>query len=118
MRAQAALWEVFEPKPGRWRGIAEIPGGNLVLREPYAGVDATRRFVIDASALSDAPRSALTEACICGRIMSGLASPTDCPLFGGACTPDRPVGACMVSTEGTCRIWHQYGGRPDLEGVA
>jgi hydrogenase expression/formation protein HypD len=60
----------------------------------------------------------LAEACICGRIMSGLASPTDCPLFGGACTPDRPVGACMVSTEGTCRIWHQYGGRPDLEGVA
>jgi hydrogenase expression/formation protein HypD len=117
-RAQAALWEVFEPKPGRWRGIAEIPGGNLVLREPYAAVDATRRFAIDASALSDAPRSALAEACICGRIMSGLASPTDCPLFGDACTPDRPVGACMVSTEGTCRIWHEYGGRPDLEGVA
>jgi hydrogenase expression/formation protein HypD len=118
LRAQAALWEVFEPKPGRWRGIAEIPGGNLVLREPYADVDAQRRFAIDASALSDAPRSALAEACICGRIMSGLASPIDCPLFGGACTPDRPVGACMVSTEGTCRIWHQYGGRPDLEGVA
>ena len=118
VRAQAALWEVFEPAPGRWRGIAEIPGGNLVLRERFHGVDALKRFTVDASALSNAPRSALSEACICGRIMTGIASPPDCPIFGGACTPDHPVGACMVSTEGTCRIWHQYGGRPDLGGDA
>jgi hypothetical protein len=51
--------------------------------------------------------------CICGPIMSGLATPADCALFGGACVPDSPVGACMVSSEGICRIWHQYGGRPD-----
>jgi hydrogenase expression/formation protein HypD len=118
VRAQAALWEVFEPAPGRWRGIAEIPGGNLVLRERFHAVDALRRFTVDASALSNAPRSALSEACICGQIMTGIASPSDCPIFGGACTPDHPVGACMVSTEGTCRIWHQYGGHPDLGGDA
>jgi len=50
--------------------------------------------------------------------MAGISSPTDCTLFGNACVPERPVGACMVSTEGTCRIWHQYGGHPDLGGVA
>jgi hydrogenase expression/formation protein HypD len=46
--------------------------------------------------------------------MAGIASPHDCPLFGQGCTPDNPVGACMVSAEGTCKIWHQYGGVPDL----
>ena len=49
-----------------------------------------------------------------GDIMAGIASPHDCALFGKACTPDAPVGACMVSSEGTCKIWHQYGGRPEL----
>ena len=50
-------------------------------------------------------------------IMAGIASPHDCALFGEACTPDTPVGACMVSAEGTCRIWHQYGGQPDLRQI-
>jgi hydrogenase expression/formation protein HypD len=48
--------------------------------------------------------------------MAGIKSPTDCTLYGRACLPDSPVGACMVSSEGTCRIWHQYGGHPDLGG--
>jgi len=48
--------------------------------------------------------------------MAGIASPHDCPLFGKECQPDMPVGACMVSSEGTCKIWHQYGGHPDLGG--
>ena len=53
-----------------------------------------------------------------GHIMPGIASPADCPLFGGACVPDPPVGACIVSREGTCRIWHQYGGAPNLGGMS
>jgi hydrogenase expression/formation protein HypD len=50
--------------------------------------------------------------------MSGIASPSDCALFGKECVPDNPVGACMVSSEGTCKIWHQYGGHPNLEALA
>ena len=57
-----------------------------------------------------------SQECICGDIMAGIKSPTDCALFGKECVPDSPVGACMVSSEGTCRIWHQYGGHPDLGG--
>ena len=59
----------------------------------------------------------LTLQCICGDIMAGVASPTDCPLYGKECVPESPVGACMVSTEGTCRIWQQYGGVPNLREV-
>jgi len=117
LRAQEALWEVFEPAGGRWRGIADVPGGNLALRDRFASVDARKRLTIDVSSLPRRAAPILAESCICGSIMAGIRSPTDCPLFGGACTPDHPVGACMVSTEGTCRIWHQYGGYPDLGGI-
>jgi hydrogenase expression/formation protein HypD len=61
--------------------------------------------------------STLAADCICGDIMSGIASPDDCKLFGKECVPDTPVGACMVSSEGTCKIWHQYGGHPDLAAL-
>ena len=115
--AQKLLWRVFRPTGGRWRGIAHVPNGNLRLRDELARYDARRRFEIDPSALwSHAPRK-LVEQCQCGDIMAGIASPTDCALFGTECTPDTPVGACMVSAEGTCKIWHQYGGRPNLRSV-
>ena len=114
LNAQEKLWRVFEPLGGRWRGIAHIPNGNLRLRDEFAHVDARRRFKIDIAALWDGAPSALTQQCICGDIMSGIANPKMCTLFGKACVPDNPVGACMVSSEGTCRIWHQYGGVPDL----
>ncbi len=112
--AQAQMWKVFRTAGGVWRGIADVPDGNLRLREEFARVDARKRFDIDVKRLwGDAP-SALTEKCICGAIMSGLATPNDCDLFGKECDPENPVGACMVSSEGTCKIWHQYGGHPDL----
>ena len=117
LRAQEQLWKVFRPIGGRWRGIAHVPNGNLRLRDEWAHVDARRRFTIDLSALWDQAPPGLAQQCICGDIMAGISSPTDCPLYGRACVPDTPVGACMVSSEGTCRIWHQYGGaRPDLSG--
>lgn len=115
--AQALLWRVFQPIGGRWRGIAHVPSGNLRLRDEFAHVDARRRFDIDVASLWQMAPPALVEHCVCGDIMAGIAAPRDCSLFGRACTPDTPVGACMVSSEGTCRIWHQYGGVPDLVQV-
>jgi len=113
-RAQDQLWRVFERVGGRWRGIARVPNGNLRLRPEWSAWDARRRH---ASVLSGRVARAALPArapCRCGEIMAGLARPTDCALFGRECQPHQPVGACMVSSEGTCRIWHQYGGRPDL----
>lgn len=112
--AQGQLWRVFRPVGGRWRGIAHVPNGNLRLRDAFAHLDARRRFTIDLRRLWRHAPSALTQVCICGDIMAGIASPHGCSLFGKECTPDMPVGACMVSSEGTCKIWHQYGGHPDL----
>jgi hydrogenase expression/formation protein HypD len=111
--AQDKLWDVFETESGEWRGIAHIPEANLVVRDEYAHVNARERFEIDTASLSGSG-SALVDQCLCGDIMAGRADPTDCDLFGEECTPEDPVGACMVSSEGTCKIWHEYGGRPDL----
>jgi hydrogenase expression/formation protein HypD len=114
VRAQKMLWKVFRPIGGRWRGIAHIPNGNLRLREEFAEVDARSRFEIDLERLWSFAPPALAAQCICGDIMSGTASPKQCELFGSECVPESPVGACMVSSEGTCKIWHQYGGIPNL----
>ena len=112
--AQEQLWRVFRTVGGNWRGIAHVPNGNLRLRDEFAHLDARRRFAIDLRRLWHFAPSTLTQTCICGDIMAGIAAPARCPLFGKECTPDTPVGACMVSNEGTCKIWYQYGGHPDL----
>ena len=116
--AQDQLWKVFTPTGGRWRGIAHVPNGNLRLRDEYAAFDTRKRFTINLSKLWDYAPPRLLGQCICGEIMSGSRGPKDCKLFGKECVPDNPVGACMVSTEGTCRIWHTYGGHLDLRGVS
>ena len=107
--AQRQLWDVFTPIGGRWRGIAHIPNGNLRLRDRWSHLDARRRFAIDLTRLWDDTPSSLSQQCQCGDIMSGRKTPADCALFGADCVPENPVGACMVSSEGTCRIWHEYG---------
>jgi hydrogenase expression/formation protein HypD len=112
--AQAQLWRVFRTVGGQWRGIAHVPNGNLRLRDEFAAVDTRKRHRIDVRRLWTRAPSALTQVCICGNIMAGIASPHECSLFGNECVPDSPVGACMVSSEGTCKIWYQYGGHPDL----
>ena len=114
LKAQEQLWRVFRPLGGRWRGIAHVPNGNLRLRDEWAHLDARKRFDIDLASLWDYAPASLSQSCICGDIMAGIASPTDCTLFGKECLPETPVGACMVSSEGTCKIWHLYGGHPDL----
>ncbi|MGB8932725.1 MAG: hydrogenase formation protein HypD [Anaeromyxobacteraceae bacterium] len=112
--AQAALWRAFEPRDGVWRGIAAVKGGNLDLRPELGLLDARRRFRIDTAPVRDAEAERRSSHCRCGEIMLGLATPSDCTLYGKSCVPEAPVGACMVSSEGTCRIWHTYGGVPDL----
>jgi hydrogenase expression/formation protein HypD len=115
--AQERLWKVFKPIGGRWRGIAHIPNGNLRLRDEWAHVDARKRFDIKVQELWDYAPAGLAQKCICGDIMAGVRQPSDCELFGKECLPESPVGACMVSSEGSCRIWHTYGGVPDLKEV-
>lgn len=117
LQAQRELWRVFRPVSGHWRGIAQVPNGNLRLRDEWAHVDARKRFTIDLAEFWNYAPPALAQECICGDIMAGIASPNKCQLFEKECMPDTPVGACMVSNEGTCRIWHMYGGQPDLRGI-
>jgi len=118
LNAQAQLWRVFQPAGGHWRGIADVPGGNLELRPEFAHLDARVRFGLrhERPAVSGG-RAAAAAECICGEIMIGRAAPSDCRHFGTTCVPESPVGACMVSSEGACKIWFQYGGQPDLSGV-
>jgi hydrogenase expression/formation protein HypD len=115
--AQRSLWKAFRTVSGTWRGIATVKDGNLELRDELAAVDARKRFRIDTSGVRDDAAEEASKGCICGKIMLGLGVPTDCALFGRTCVPESPVGACMVSSEGQCRIWHTYGGQPDLRKV-
>jgi len=100
--ATELLASVFEPCDAEWRGIGVIPGSGLALREEYAAHDASRKYDIDVS------WSREPSGCICGAILTGLKAPADCRLFAGACTPEHPVGPCMVSSEGTCAAYFQY----------
>lgn len=102
-RAVALLDHYFEPADAYWRGIGAIPGSGLQLREQYAAFDAARKF---NPPLSD---GAEPELCSCGDILRGVKIPTECALFGTGCTPDSPVGPCMVSTEGSCAAYYKYG---------
>lgn len=93
----------FSPMTARWRGIGEVPGSGLELREEFAQYDARRRFPITVE-----PGQS-RKGCACGEVLKGIKLPYDCPLFGKACTPAKPVGPCMVSTEGSCAAYFRYG---------
>ena len=103
VRAMGLMREVFEPCDANWRGIGTIPGSGLAIRREYAAHDAAARFAVKV------PQSREPQGCICGRILTGQAAPADCPLFGKTCTPEHPVGACMVSSEGTCAAAATFG---------
>ncbi|HXX67665.1 MAG TPA: hydrogenase formation protein HypD [Polyangiaceae bacterium] len=108
-RALEALFRVFDTSGGEWRGIAYVPAGNLTLRPDFAHHDARVRFATELASAAPVVERAHVAECLCAAIMTGQALPTDCPHFGAACRPDAPVGACMVSTEGVCRIWFEHG---------
>jgi hydrogenase expression/formation protein HypD len=103
--AQALLREVFEVCDRRWRGIGTIPASGLRLREAYRDHDAERRFDVAAVAAGESP------LCRAGEILQGRTKPDACPQFGAACTPEHPLGAPMVSSEGACAAYHRYGRR-------
>jgi hydrogenase expression/formation protein HypD len=107
-RAVSLLNEFFEPADAYWRGIGTLRDSGLVLREKYAHRDIAG--VVDVQ-VADGKEPA---ACSCGDVLKGIKIPTDCPLFGKVCTPDKPVGACMVSTEGSCAAYYKYKGISDL----
>ena len=94
--------EVFQTVPRKWRGIGEIPESGLALREAYAAFDAERRFRV-AELTAEEPA-----ACIAGEILQGHKKPHDCPAFGVDCTPEQPLGAPMVSSEGACAAYYRY----------
>jgi hydrogenase expression/formation protein HypD len=103
-RALAEIADIFETRESfEWRGLGEIPASALRLRDSYARFDAERRFAIHTQPARDNP------ACECGAILRGVKRPRDCALFGGACTPETPMGACMVSSEGSCAAYWAYG---------
>ncbi|HYA88158.1 MAG TPA: hydrogenase formation protein HypD [Nitrospirota bacterium] len=102
-RAVALLEKYFEPADAFWRGIGAIPGSGLKLRDKYAAFDANIKFRPPVSSAKE------PELCSCGDILRGVKIPTECPLFGAACTPETPVGPCMVSTEGSCAAYFKYG---------
>jgi hydrogenase expression/formation protein HypD len=105
--ALAVIRDVFQVVPRTWRGIGSIPASGLALRGPYAELDAERRFGVQAVGGRESPE------CRSGEVLQGLLRPNDCPAFGTRCTPDRPLGATMVSSEGACAAYFRYRrGRP------
>jgi hydrogenase expression/formation protein HypD len=104
--ARQALEQVFEVTDAEWRGFGTVPASALRPREAYARFDAAQRFPVEVAPTREPP------GCRCGEILRGVLIPTECPLFAKACTPQRPIGPCMVSAEGACAAYHQYGGRP------
>lgn len=93
---------VFEPTPRKWRGIGEIPASGLKIREAYARFDVERRFDVGAI-VAEEPAE-----CLAGEVLQGHKKPHDCPAFGVRCTPDHPLGAPMVSSEGACAAYYRY----------
>jgi hydrogenase expression/formation protein HypD len=100
--AQQLLHEVFFHTDDAWRGLGMIPKSGLKISDEFSAYDAEKHFSVEV------PESIEPKGCICGKILRGLKTPVDCPLFAKKCTPSDPVGACMVSGEGTCATYYKY----------
>jgi hydrogenase expression/formation protein HypD len=101
--AQKIIDECFEPADGYWRGLGKIKKSTLKLKDKYSRFDAFKRFDITETPTED------RSGCRCGEVLCGLIEPPQCGLFEESCTPDMPVGPCMVSSEGACAAWFKYG---------
>lgn len=102
-KALEILYSVFTKGNATWRGIGVIPESGLDLKEEYADFDAYKQFPVDVPPPKEHP------GCRCGELLRGVILPTDCPLFGKACSPEHAVGPCMVSSEGPCSAYYKYG---------
>ena len=100
--AQRMMTEVFKPGDDNWRGLGIIQKSGLKIRDEYSDFDAEKHFQVIV------PEQPEPEGCICGLILRGLKTPNDCRLFARQCTPVEPVGACIVSGEGTCATFYKY----------
>ena len=105
VKAQRLMKEVFEPADVEWRGFPVIPESGLKLKPEFEQFDAQKKFDLTFEEVTK------KAGCICDKVLRGIADPTDCKLFGKVCTPRIPVGPCMVSHEGACKIWYQYNQR-------
>jgi hydrogenase expression/formation protein HypD len=101
--ARRIIEEVFEVTERQWRGIGPIPESGYRLRPEYAEFDAEVRFAVDGL------RTRESTTCISGQILQGVKKPHECPAFGKQCTPEQPLGATMVSSEGACAAYYHYG---------
>ncbi|MFP3898428.1 MAG: hydrogenase formation protein HypD [Dehalococcoidia bacterium] len=110
-RARQLLEEVFEVGDANWRGIGTVPKSGLVVRARYERFDADRAFSVNPGPARE------PKGCRCGDIIRGAAAPPECKLFGKACTTESPVGPCMVSSEGACAAYYQYGTEEELARV-
>ncbi len=104
LKAQEVMEKVFNITSREWRGFPEIPNSVMEVRDEFSQFNAREKFDIKIERVKDAPTG-----CICGPILRGVARPEECKLFKKECTPMNPIGACMVSKEGTCNIAHRYG---------
>ncbi|MEW5770249.1 MAG: hydrogenase formation protein HypD [Pseudomonadota bacterium] len=104
LKAQGLVNEVLELRESfEWRGLGQVPFSALRIRDAYGEFDAERRFDMPYQAVAD------NKACECGAILRGEKRPVDCKIFGTVCTPENPVGSCMVSSEGACAAHYTYG---------
>jgi hydrogenase expression/formation protein HypD len=101
--AQELVARVFRVTDRKWRGIGNIPASGLSLQPEFVAFDAEERFGVSDIAAQESPD------CVAGEILQGLRKPVDCPAFGTACTPEKPLGAPMVSSEGACAAYYNYG---------
>ena len=100
--AMAAIDEVFETCPAIWRGLGEIPDSGYRIRPEYREFDAVLRFDPEIEPTQD------PKGCRCGDVLRGIMAPNECPLFRKVCSPENPVGPCMVSSEGSCAAYYRY----------
>jgi len=100
--AVSKMYEVYEPCDSVWRGIGNLPMSGLKIRDEYKEFDAWKVFELEQKVMEE------PKGCLCGEILKGKKKPSDCLLFGKACVPESPVGACMVSSEGTCAAYYKY----------
>jgi len=100
--ARELVERVFEPVDADWRGIGVIPGTGLKIRDDFAHYDAVRRIPITL------PEPREIKGCQCGEVLRGITLPFECKLFGTGCTPEHPIGPCMVSSEGSCAAYYRF----------